>query len=83
MSGAYRTANATVSAHGAVAVTPNDSTVFPVCRALYIGGTGNLAVRMADGQTVTFASVAVGIFPIQVDQVLATNTTATSIVAMY
>ena len=83
MSGAYHTAHATVSAHGAVSVTPSDSTVLQVCRALYVGGTGNLAVRMADGQSVVFSAVAVGIFPIQVDQVLSTNTTATSIVALY
>jgi len=83
MSGASRTANATVSAHGAESVTPSDSTVFPICRAVYVGGTGNLSVRMADGQTVVFNSVAVGIFPIQVDQVLSTNTTATNIIALY
>lgn len=81
--GAFRHANNTVSAHGAVAVTTSDATVFPVTRALYIGSTGNLAVRMADGQTVTFASVPVGIFPIQVDMVLSTGTVASSILALY
>lgn len=81
--GAFRDANATVPAHGATSVTPSDATEFPVCRALYIGTTGNLAVRMADGQTVTFASVPVGIFPIQVDMVMSTNTTASSILALY
>ncbi len=83
MAGAYRHANNTVSAHGAVAVTTSDATVLPVTRGLYIGVTGNLAVRMPDGMSVTFANVPVGVFPIQVDQVLATGTTATNIVALY
>jgi len=81
---AFRDANATVSAHGAVAVTPSDATTIPICRALYIGTTGNISVRMADGQdTILFTAVPVGIFPIQVDKVYSTNTTASTIVALY
>ena len=80
---ASRTADATVSAHGAVAVTPSDATIFPVTRALYIGVAGNLAVRMADGQEVTFVSVANGIFAVQVDMVKSTGTAATDIFALY
>jgi hypothetical protein len=81
---AYRHANNTVSAHGATAVTPSDATVLPVCRALYVGTTGNITVRMADGQdNILFTAVAVGIFPIQVDKVYSTGTTAGAIVAMY
>ena len=79
---AYRTADATVSAHGAVEVTKSDSTVIPITRALYVGVTGNLVVRMADGMSVTFSDVAAGIFPIQVDMVL-DATTAANIVALY
>lgn len=81
--GAFRDVNATVSAHGAVAVTPSDATVFPVCRALYVGGTGDIRLRLPDGQTVTFVSVPVGIFPIQADMVLSTSTTATNMIALY
>lgn len=80
---AYRTANATVAAHGAFPVTPDDGTFIPITRAIYVGGTGNINVRMADEQIVLFTAVPVGIFPIQVDQVLATGTTATNIVALY
>lgn len=80
---AYRSANATVSAHGAVAVTPSDVTILETTRALYVGGTGNINVTMADGQTVLFTAVPVGIFPVQVSQVLSTSTTATNIVALY
>ena len=70
-------------AHGAVAITPNDSTVFPTCRSIYVGTAGILRVRMADGQTTTFPTVAAGIFPIQVDKVLSTTTTATNLIALY
>ncbi len=80
---ANRNVNATVPAHGAVAITANDSTVIPVTRAIYVGTTGNIAVRMADGQSVTFNSVPVGILPIQVDQVKSTSTTASNMVALY
>lgn len=82
--GAYRSANATVAAHGAVAVTKSDSTILPVTRSLYVGGTGDIAVTMADSVgTITFTSVPAGsILPIQVTQVLAA-TTATNIIALY
>lgn len=83
MAGSYRTANATVAAHSATAVTPSDATIIPATRALYIGVTGNIAVKMADDEnTITFSNVPVGIFPIQVIQVLSTGTTATNIVAL-
>lgn len=83
MAGRTLSADGTVSAHGAVAVVKSDVTVIPATRGLYIGATGNLVVTMADGQTpITFNSVPVGIFPIQVTQVL-NATTASSIVALY
>jgi hypothetical protein len=80
---AYRDANSTAPAHGAVAVTPNDSTIFPVTRALYLATAGAITVRMADGMTVTYPSVDAGIFPIQVDMVLDTGTDAITILALY
>ena len=81
---AFHDANATVSAHGAVALTKSDATVIPVCRAIYVGGTGDVAVTMADGQTpIVFKAVAVGIFPIQITQLLSTSTTATDVIALY
>lgn len=67
----------------AVAVTASDVTVLTPTRALWIGVTGNLTVKMAgDGSLVTFSNVPVGIFPIQVTQVRAA-TTAASIVALW
>jgi len=75
----------TAPAKAARAVTPHDTNVLTggVCRSLYVGGTGNIAVRMADGGSVTFTAVPVGILPIQCDIVKSTDTTATSIVALY
>jgi hypothetical protein len=84
MTSAYHNANATVSAHGAAALTKSDATIFPVCRAIYVGGTGDVAVTMADGQTsIIFSAVPVGVFPIQITQLLSTGTTATNIIALY
>jgi len=80
---ANRHVNATVPGHGAVAVTPSDSTIISVTRSLYVGTAGSVAVRMADGQTVTFANFLGGILPIQVDRVLSTGTGAANIVALY
>lgn len=85
-SAAYLSADATVSAHRASAVTTSDSTIYQQpTRALYIGGSGNITVDMADGGTsVLFAGVLSGtILPIQVTRIYATGTTATSIVALY
>lgn len=71
-------------ADNAVAVTPSDATVIPVTRGLYIGGAGNVNVRMHGGGTVVFTAPAVGyILDIAVDKVLSTSTTATSILALY
>jgi hypothetical protein len=81
--GAHRTANATVGAHGAVAITPNDTTVIPVTRAIYVGVAGDIKVTMADGQAVTFSNVPVGVLPIQVQVVWTTGTSATTMLALY
>ena len=69
----------------AVAVTPHDSTNFTngECRALYIGGDGNL-VAIVNGSAVTFTGASAGtILPIRCTRVNSTNTTATGIVALY
>ena len=66
------------------AITPSDDTILTDVRALYIGGTGNVAV-IAEGDTdaVTFINVLGGtILPVRVKKVMATNTNATSIVAL-
>ena len=82
---AYRTADATVSAHSAGAVTPSDSTVLNPTRGLYVGTGGDVAVQMANQTTsVIFPDVLGGsILPIQVVKVLSTGTTASGMVALY
>lgn len=70
----------------AVAVTASDATTFdPPTRGVYVGGAGDVAVRMHLGQNnVTFVGVPAGtVLPINVDRVLSTGTTATSIVRLY
>lgn len=84
MAGAFRTANATVAAHGAASVTLSDSAEIPVTRSLFIGVGGNVQVQMADGQTVVFKNTNTGsILPVQVTKVFTTNTTATDIIALF
>ena len=72
-------------ARDAAAVTPSDATDLTVMpRAIYVGGTGNLALRMAGGQTVTLTGVQAGsLLPLRAARVLATGTTATGIVALW
>lgn len=65
------------------AVTPSDSTIVSA-RSLYIGVTGNVAVTPpGGGAAVTFPNVPVGFFPVMCEKVMATNTTASSIVALF
>jgi hypothetical protein len=76
------------------AVTPSDTVNIPSVSTedgsgnngcvLYVGGTGNLRVLTAGGDTVTFSNVQAGTFiPVQVLRVYATSTTATNIVALW
>jgi hypothetical protein len=72
-------------APGALDITPSDANYLsrPV-RAIYVGGTGNLAVTMEDGSEVTFQAIPVAtILPIRVKQVKATGTTATLLIGLY
>ncbi len=75
-------------ARDAIAITPSSSILTQTTRALYVGGTGNVAVQMAgyggaNGSIVTFVAVQAGsVLPLRVDYVFA-NTTATSILGLY
>ena len=68
-----------------VAVTASDSTDLTGARALFVGGEGNVAVRMINDPTttVTLTGVTAGsILPLRVTRVMAA-TTATNITALY
>jgi hypothetical protein len=53
------------------------------CRALYIGGAGNLAVTMWDGGNITFTGLQAGTWlPIRARTVLNSGTTATAVIAL-
>lgn len=67
------------------AVTKSDLTILPVTRGIYVGGTGDVAVLFAgDTVAVTMVAPALGIeHAWQVTKVMSTNTTATSIVALW
>ena len=69
----------------AAAVTPSDTVdLLSVARVLYIGVGGNVNVVMPDGSVVLFAGVGSGsILPVNVRRIMATSTTASSIVALY
>jgi hypothetical protein len=78
----------TVGISSAVAITPNDGTeINRITRGIYIGGAGNLAVVFCDdpdAAPVTLTGLAAGVWhPMQVRRVMATNTTATLILAGY
>ena len=81
---AHKNADATVAAFKATAVTASDTTEFTNTRGLYVGTGGDIAVTMVDGNACTFVSVPGGtILPVQVIQVLSTDTTASNIIALY
>ena len=69
----------------AAAVTPSDSAYLTsASRALYVGGAGDVALVTVGDDTVTFVAVPAGsILPVRVKRVLATGTTATSILALW
>lgn len=68
------------TASDAFPITPSDTALlsFPT-RWLVIGTAGALRVTTVLGNTVTLASVPVGVLPLQVTQVWATGTAASNI----
>lgn len=70
---------------GALAVTPSDTDTFSRPVNLYIGGSGNIAIKPGNGvaPNLTIAVLAGTVLPVTALAVLATGTTATGIVAIY
>jgi hypothetical protein len=69
----------------AFAITPSNSEDLPhLTRAIYVGGTGDIAVVMQGGDEVTFSSVFAGsLLPVRVKRVKVTGTTATLLIGIY
>ena len=66
-------------------VVPTDEADLPdgLARSLYVAGAGTLVVRDAHGNEAMLVSGAGQYHPIRVARVLASNTTATGILALY
>ena len=64
-----------------VTITPSDSVVYnPVLRSIYVGVGGNIAIVGLDGVIGIAVNVPQGtVFPVEAVQVMATNTTASSL----
>lgn len=81
--------NIDAPAEGAQEITASDSADYgsdsgkTIYRGLYIGTSGNVKVITANGETVTFTNVPVGILPVRVTRVFSTGTTASGIVGLY
>jgi hypothetical protein len=69
----------------AAAITPDDGQDLAVAtRAVWVGGGGDLRLRMLGGAEVTLQGVAAGsLLPLRVARVFATGTTATALVGLW
>lgn len=67
------------------AVTPSNTSDLPhVSRAIYIGASGDIAVELVSGASVTFKSVPAGaMMPLRARKILSTGTTGSEIVALW
>jgi len=69
----------------AAVISPSDTVNLPtVCKAIYVGVTGDVKVDLTQtGTAIVFKAVPVGILPVQAMRVYSTGTTATNLVALY
>lgn len=77
------------------AITPSDTVLLTYpndqgdeitkkCKGIYVGGAGNLAIKNSAGNAITYIGVLAGVtYPFSTNQVMATNTTATNMVAIF
>ena len=69
---------------GAAAVVPSDSVNLASPSVIYVGVGGNVSVQTVQGDAVTFIGVpAGGVIPVQVARVNSTDTSASSMLAIY
>ena len=81
MSGASFTGSIISPGLGAFTITPADSDLSTPTRGVWVGSPGDLRVTMVAGGDVILKG-AVGLIPIAVKRVWATNTTASNIVGL-
>lgn len=74
----------TAPAATAALIAPNDNAdLTNVTRALYVGQTGDLHLRLTSGDEVTLTNVVAGmIYPLRVARVFASGTTAGALVGL-
>lgn len=71
------------SGYSAAVVMTKSDTASNIAHAIYVGGTGDVAVVTAGGNSVIFSAVPAGtLIPIHIRQLLSTGTTATLIVGL-
>ncbi len=75
----------TAPARDASVIVPSDAIDLPTLpRAIYVGQTGNVSLRLAGGQSVIFLNAQAGSFlPIRAKGVNATATTAAGLIALW
>lgn len=75
----------TAPAREAAVIAPDDATDLTLLpRAIYVGQTGNLSLRLPGGQSVIFVNVQGGSFlPVRAVGVNATGTTAGGLIALW
>lgn len=79
------TSSLTAPARRGATVTPSDDEpLAQVTRAIYVGGAGDVAVEMADGDSVVFVGLTGGtLLPVRAARILATGTSAGAILALW
>lgn len=78
-------AGLTAPASNAFPVTPQDGVDLPaITRALYVGGSGDVAATMTGGEAIILVNVLAGtVLPVRLARVAATGTTAQNLVGLY
>jgi hypothetical protein len=74
----------TAPARAGAPITPSDTAELPeTTRALYIGGTGSVRLRLASGDVVDFPALMGGVvYPFRVTQVMLSGTSATGLIGL-
>ncbi len=75
----------TSPAEGGAEIAPSDLEPLPhVTRALYVGGGGDVALRLSGGAEVTFRNLQAGsLLPVRIDMVKSAGTTATHLIGLW